>query len=369
MDWEKLDNGDEGLFFHTSGGVDPWTPDFTCLNSLDWLLKNICFDPNASLSRSEQETLLRVFLVERFFPCLQRHRIIPAFLGSNGSGKTSAVGLIGSLIDGVGWEPILVEHNEQAEDNYWTAMTTEVVVGLDNVDSQLSWIEDALAVYSTGGKKLKRKLYTDNDRIVYRPTSILMITSRDPHFRRPDVAERLLQFYCARPVGFSPTWDWASELKERRNLIMGSLLVRAAAVSQGLEEFPLLPTSFRLADFASLGHVIMKTLGHGDEWESLLAKLSDTQAEFATEGHPLVESLAAALNTGRLMLPAETDMAGLYRTCVEVAPEWMVKNFKSVRPFSQVLRNMKTEVEKRLCIQIKLERAHDTTRVKITRAE
>ena len=368
-DWEILDNGTDGLFFFTYEGLEPWTPDFTCPDTLNWFTQQICFDPNVSLTQNEQETLLQVFLIERFFPCLQHDRIIPAFIGPPGSGKTTAVEMIGQLLEGKQWSVTVLASGETGEEKFWTEITNQIAMGIDNADSPVPWLEKTLATYATGASHKKRKLYTDNELEIYRPIAALMITSKSPYFRANDVAQRLLQFYCAERKPFSDKARLYGELARRRGEIMGSLLIRAAAVTETLQNWPLRPTPFRLADFASLGEAIMRTFARNDEWEPLLAKLAGVQVEFAASGHPLVESLSIAIASGKLLLPADTDVVELYHICLSAAPEWAARSFKSVQPFSNVLRNMKPEIEKHLKVNIEFVKLARTTRVRIQRAE
>ena len=65
-----------------------------------------------------------------------------------------------------------------------------VVLGLDNADSRVPWLPDALATYATGQRYRLRKLYTTNEELAYTPRAILLISSRDPRFNRADVVER-----------------------------------------------------------------------------------------------------------------------------------------------------------------------------------
>ena len=80
----------------------------------------------------------------------------------------------------------------EREDAFVAAITHGHFVVLDNLDGNISWINDRLAVAATGSLIQRRRLYTTNEAVVYRPRCFLAVTSRDPRFRRDDVADRLI---------------------------------------------------------------------------------------------------------------------------------------------------------------------------------
>ena len=68
-----------------------------------------------------------------------------------------------------------------------------------------------------------RRLYSNNEMVSYEPRAILIISLREPHFTRGDVAERLLPLYCERPEHFVPEPIIFDELARRRGAIIGDL--------------------------------------------------------------------------------------------------------------------------------------------------
>jgi hypothetical protein len=102
------------------------------------------------------------------------------------------------------------------EDAFVAAVTNRTVCAFDNADSRIPWLEDALATYATGHRYRLRRLYTTNEEASFEPRAILMLSSRDPHFNRPDAAERLLPLHFERPDGYEPEERLARELEARR---------------------------------------------------------------------------------------------------------------------------------------------------------
>lgn len=80
-----------------------------------------------------------------------------------------------------------------------------------------------------------------------------MISSRDPQFNRPDVAERLLSLYFERLERYQAEGESFRELESRRGSIWGALMSDLAHIADALEKIAAPPLRFRMADFAAFG--------------------------------------------------------------------------------------------------------------------
>ncbi len=270
--WTRADNGQDNLLFFSEPDAEPFCPDFTGDGSnLAWFLDKFLFAPHGDLSVSDQKTLLLVYLLTELFPPFRRTRIIPTLLGPQGSGKSSAARLLGRLKVGKDFD--VTPLRRDAEDGFIAAVCNRTFLALDNADSHVPWLENMLAVYATGLRFRLRKLYTTNSEIAYAPRASLVLTSRDPHFRRPDVAERLLTLFCERPENYVAEDALYAQLARRRNLIWGELLKNAATIADQIAEVEAPPLPFRMADFASFGWRVFALRGQADEWVKLLARL------------------------------------------------------------------------------------------------
>jgi hypothetical protein len=365
-EWQERVNGDDGLVFFVDGIENPWIPDFDEPKAVLALAGNLNFESKGLLGRAEQEALLQVYLLSLLFPSLARTRVIPTFLGPKGSGKSSAVRMIGRLFQGYAFE--VTDLQEKKEDDYIAAICNSVIVGLDNADSRISWLEDDLAIYATGYEIRKRKLFTTNDLVSFKPRANLLLSSRDPHFRRDDVSQRLLQFYLCHREVIMPEPELYAKFQDERGKVMGSLLSHAGLIADLLAEMSLPSTTFRMADFAAFGYVAMTVMGRQDEWPFILRKLQDVQARFSVEGNPFVESLALLLDRlgGKI---ERIDTIGLFERCREVAPAWAMKAFRSANSFSRVVTNMIPEIERVLDVKVTREQQKRTTFWRIEKSE
>ncbi len=352
--WQYSHNGRNGLLFLTEPEATPWVPEFESDGrTLKWFLSQFLFT-NSPLSREDQQVLLQVCLEQQFFPTMRRTRVIPTFLGPQGSGKTTAERMVGRLL--VGPEFDVTGVHRDREDAFVAAITNRVVLGLDNADSRIPWLADALARYATGERYRLRRLYTTNDEVSYAPRASLMLSSRDPQFNRPDVTERLLPLWFERPRAYMPEERIYQELEVRRGTVMGALLVRLAEVADSLQSVPAQSVPFRMADYASFGRRVFERHGKSAEWLNLLRRLEKVQAEFASEGDGLVTTLAELLRREGLL--KDLAVGELFRQCRSVAEEQALLFPKNVQSFGKHLSSLRRVIELELGVKFLEGRGH-----------
>lgn len=104
--WQRFYNGSEGLLFFTDTQAIAWEPEFSRNHAVNlrWFFEQFPFSDRGKLFREAQLLLFTVNLFHLFFPAFRRTRMIPAFLGVQGSGKTTAMRLIGRLFAGTRFE-------------------------------------------------------------------------------------------------------------------------------------------------------------------------------------------------------------------------------------------------------------------------
>jgi hypothetical protein len=358
-DWNRTWNGDRGLLFFTEPDAVPFEPDLDAApEDLDWLLEQIPF-AHGTLTIEEQRNALLICLLQLFLPPFRRTAVIPAFLGPQGAGKSTALRLLGRFLVGPQFDVTQVRADK--EDAFIAAVTNRLVCGLDNADTRVRWLEDALATYATRQRYQLRKLYTTNDEVSYRPRAFLMLSSRDPHFRRPDVAQRLLPFYFERLDSYREEAAIFDELERRRGRVWGALLGYLGRLADVILDIPAPALRFRMADFAAFGWRATRAAGKEQAWLEILKKLDTAQSHFAADGDGLIEALRILLERDGQIGP--TDSGSLFRQCAEIAANHGLLIPKTAPGFGHKLTAMKYIIENELNVTFSDDREHQNRRI------
>jgi hypothetical protein len=357
--WTRSWNGEQGIFFFTEPDAAPFEPDFNAApEDLDWLLEQIPF-AHGALTIEEQHNALLICLLQLFFPHFRRTAVIPAFLGPQGAGKSTALRILGRFLTGPQFD--VTQLRADREDNFVAAVTNRLVCGIDNADTRVKWLEDALATYATRQRYQMRKLYTTNDEIAYRPRAFLMLSSRDPHFRRPDVAQRLLPFYFDRLDSYREEASIFDALEQRRGRVWGALLGYLGRLADVILDIPAPALRFRMADFAAFGWRATRAAGQEKAWLDILKKLDTAQSHFAAEGDGVIEVLRILLERDERIGPIESG--ALFRECTEVATNYGLLIPRTAPGFGQKLSAMKPIIESELGVSFVDDREHQSRRI------
>ena len=184
----------------------------------------------------------------------------------------------------------------------------------------------------------KTKLYTTNEEADFVPRAFIALTARTPHFRRDDVASRIVPFHMEKLKVYLAEDELHQEVIDPRDALM-SEYARALNRVVATTDFPAANSRLRLADFAKIATRISDSMGSEVDIDSILSKLPTTQHLFATEEHDLfllldmwtqVESAAGTMgmetpNNGREIRTTE-----LYKKLKELADThrytWEIKN-------------------------------------------
>jgi hypothetical protein len=351
--WTLTYNGDNGLLFMTEPDAQAFVPELDASDdAIRWYLDLFTFAQHHCLSRDDQQTLYTVFLMHQFFPALRRTRATPVNLGPQGSGKTTALRLTGRLMLGPGFEVTGLQRDK--EDAFVSAITNRTVVGLDNADSRVPWLPDALATYATGRRYQLRKLYTTNEEASFSARAIVLLSSRDPHFNRPDVAERLLPFHFARPLKYQSEAAIFDGVDARRGAIMGALLRQVAAVADRIDSLTPPPIAFRMADYAAFGwRLFAEDPAH---WEALLGRLERAQAEFASDGDGMLDVLRVLYERDGQIGPI--SVSDLYAKAAQIADEQRLAFPRTATGFGRRLTNTRRVIELELGARWREETRH-----------
>ena len=241
-------------------------------------------------SEDEQDKLLlKIYIVSLFIPDVPHVMLV--LHGEKGSAKSTLQTLIKLLVDPS--KPTLVTiHNDRAE--FIQQLAHNYVVYYDNVKHTPGWLSDEACKAVTGIGQTKRKLYTDDDDIVYEYKRCLGFNGINISITEPDALDRSMMIELKRIV------------KEKRRVeseIIGDFLqlrpkLLAYIFDILVKTLQLKPTIKlddlpRMADFALWGEAIARAMGY-KELEFINAYYDNIgkQNIEAVENHPLGQAIS-----------------------------------------------------------------------------
>lgn len=352
-------NGEGDVLFVTNSLATPFTyiPVDKRIANVRSFIEPINFDTTSNLSQEELRFLFFVYLLSIFFPELLPTKPVPVFIGPNGSTKTTTARRLGIQIIGKNFNVGHLESAERGEQAFIASICSKPFVAYDNADTLIKWLPDRLATFATGNLFEFRKLYTTNESSTYKPIAHLVLTSRDPHFRRPDVAERLLILKLTRPEKFVPESEVLAKTLEERDSVWSDLLDILNRALVSLREVPKAPPlEFRMADFASFGWRLSMAQGQEKATELFcqsLKKLEAEQAKYATEEDAVASCLAVWLQDPA-NLDREIESGPLYTALGAIAKEQGLMLPKTSASMGKKLRLARKALELALEIRIRI---------------
>lgn len=212
------------------------------------------------IKKEDHEILFLVWLVSAFVPEIP-HPILVLF-GEKGASKSTIMRFIRLLIDpskiGLMTLPAADELVQQLAHHYFA--------GYDNVNYVSQSVSDILCRGVTGAGASKRRLYTDDEDVIYQFRRIIGLNGINNVVEAPDLLDRSILIDLQRiPKEERKTEeDLCVAFESDRSIILAGIfdvLVKAQAIFQTLRlcEFP------RMADYAKWGCAIAEALGIGQD--------------------------------------------------------------------------------------------------------
>jgi len=340
---ELLDNGTDDVLFTTEPEWTPYAyiPEYKGDDAIaKYLLEPGNFsESETNLHPRAQRLVLLFWLYSVLFGDWCTPRPILLVTGVKGSGKTTVLRNMLRFLFGPKADVGTLERGR--EDAFISVITRYPLAVFDNVDGRIRWLNDRLATAATGGLISRRKLYTTNDVVNYRPNCFLALTSRSPHFRRDDIADRLLVLHVDRITAFQREEVLRSAVDHHHDELWTELINDLNGIINHIKVHGLSTCeTFRLADWASLGLTIAESQGFRDEFNGILLALSMQQSEFALEDDPLLEQLIIWLenpdNHNRIV-----DAATLFEELqIQASYKHTFWPYKSPKAFAKRLNNI-----------------------------
>lgn len=288
---EEIDNGSDGVFFKEPAGFEPWQANFDePVSVYKTLIQDISFDfgENVSLTESQQQTVLWIWLRSLFFAEILPTKPLLTLVGEINSGKSTALRRFLKLFLGNHGEVI-----ELKDETSWApAVTSNHLLVLDNVNKPVKWMAGALDQISTGIQIIIRKLWVTNQQIPVWPRCFVALNSIEAPFRETTTASRMIILKMKPRPQEIPQGDLEKAVLHNRAGLWADLLTRLNQDLELVKEEKVTPLPFRLQDFAVLLQKLLKEFPDGEaQTMDILTRLKTEQDWQVLQFSPVPELL------------------------------------------------------------------------------
>lgn len=241
-----------------------------------------------NLKRDQDRILLKAYIVSLFIPDIPHTMLI--LHGEQGSAKSTLQTLIKKLVD-PSKPTLLTIHINRTE--FVQQVAHNHVAYYDNVKRTPRWLSDEACKAVTGIGQTKRKLYSDDDDIVYEYKRCLGFSGINISLTEPDALDRSLLIELDRvPIEKRKIEsDITAEFMKLRPALLGyifDILVKVLQIipTVKLDDLP------RMADFALWGEAIARAMGY-KELEFINAYYGNIRQQNieAVEAYPIAQAV------------------------------------------------------------------------------
>ncbi|HET6716337.1 MAG TPA: hypothetical protein VFG90_04355 [Nitrososphaeraceae archaeon] len=214
-----------------------------------------------NLKTEEDKILLSVYIMTLFIPDIPH--VISQIHGEKGSAKSTLQLLIKLLVDPA--KPkLLTIYNDQKE--FIQQLAHNYLDFYDNLKYTPRWLSDEACKAVTGVGSTKRKLYSDDDDIVYEYRRCLGFNGINLGLTEPDILDRSIMIELERirkenTKQDSEIVDAFLEMRPKLLAYIFDILVKALAIKPTIQlnDLP------RMADFAMWGEAIARAMGYKEQ--------------------------------------------------------------------------------------------------------
>lgn len=284
-----------------------------------------------------ERRLVEAFLVAALIPGIPRPILV--LFGDQGGGKTTAARLIGRLIDP---SPApLVRARDEAE--FVQALSHRYVAIIDNLSYVQDWLSNLLSRAVTGEGFSKRKLYSDDDDILYSFRRVIILTGINLVVTKPDLLDRSLLVSTERLVERQriPDRVLTDRFEAAQPTLFGALLdLLAGAMTAQPTVTVRLP---RMADFAQWGAALAVAQGDSATRFEEDYQWNVTRQNEQAISESFVATLLLTFMTDRVTwqgtaenllgyLQGEANSMGITRKDMPGTPQLLGRRLREVRP-------------------------------------
>jgi hypothetical protein len=252
-----------------------------------------------NLKEEKDRILLKVYIISLFIPEIPH--VILILHGRQGSAKSTLQTMIKLLVDPA--KPkLLTIYNDVKE--FIQQLAHNHIAYYDNLRKAPGWLSDESCKAVTGVGITKRKLYSDDDDIVYEYKRCLGFSGINASLTEPDALDRSMMIELQRinPENRKDEKVIMTEFFELRPKLLGyifDILAKALQIKATirLNDLP------RMADYALWGEAIARAMGYKDlEFINAYYDNIGKQNIEAIENHPLGQVIARFISEKQELL-------------------------------------------------------------------
>jgi hypothetical protein len=278
------------------------TPMFMRYNQTSQVQPNRDYEPDifdrflqlTNLKKEEDRFLLKIYIISLFIPNIQH--VILQVHGEKGGAKSMLETLIKELVDPA--KPkLLSTHKDRME--FIQQLAHNYLAYYDNLKYIPGWLSDEVCRAVTGSGSSKRKLYSDDDDIVYEYRRCLGFNGINVILTEPDALDRSITIEQDRieDENRRQEEEIVSEFLEIRPKLLAYIfdtMVKTLQIKPSVE-LKQLP---RMADFAIWGEAIARALGHKElEFIKIYYDNIGKQNVEAIENNALRQAISRLINS------------------------------------------------------------------------
>jgi hypothetical protein len=304
--------------------------------------------------------LLKIYIVSMFIPDIDHAMLI--LHGEKGSAKSTLQNMIKTLVDPA--KPSLITIPTD-KDEFVRQMNHNYVACYDNIKYIPKWFSDEACKAATGVGNTRRKLYTNDEDVVYEYKRCLGFNGIHISLTEPDALDRsiLIQLDRIRRENNRVKTRIFTRFEELQPKLLGyifDVLSRALSLKDSIE----LKDLPRLGDFAEWGEAIARAMEYRplDFIKAYYKNIGKQNIE-AVEAHPL--GLAISKLYDELQENNEVEWFGSTAECLDKLNELADKHKintgsrswpKAVNSLSRSLKNIRSNLLEGLGIEVTIDR-------------
>ena len=293
-----MDNGTDEVLFPTGNTLTPWRlvepqdPFETCQ-----IFRGV------NCTSSHGQDLLRAVIFS--LPTDPFKKPPVCLVGPWGSGKTREAEGIAELY---GLSFIANNISEIGDDDFWVSSDAGGLFTLDNCDSHVKWLADAVAAHATGGHREKRKLYTDAEKIRLRAKAWLCLTTANPTFASDaGLADRLLVVRMERRTDDPKDEELSTEIRQHRDAGLSFIVQTLSRALADMEPVPA-NLNMRHPDFAVFAVRIGRVVDREEAMITALKLAEKDKIQFCFENDYIVSALLDYLAESKIFIGTAADL-------------------------------------------------------------